>query len=148
MVRLLIIIPFLTVLAVFFLMNMQPPYPIDFVIMKRDISIGMLAFVLGLASFALGALTVFISWGKQWRRAKKAEQNARSLEEQLNALRGQYIALSQQNIAAASVQGGVNGVSNYAAKPVMNAGTTVEPAPVPTPVPAPVTVNENNESKG
>lgn len=71
----------------------------SFIMIEWSVSPGIFAFLVGIVSFVIGALVVFISLVKQWRRARKAEQNFRNLEDQLNQLRAQYIALTQQPLS-------------------------------------------------
>ena len=96
MLRLIIIVPFLVLLIIFFFLNMNP-VPMNFFAVNWQSSVGMIVLLAGIISFAVGALTVFISLVGQWKRARKAEQKIRDLETQLNELRAQYIALTQQN---------------------------------------------------
>nr|WP_232347569.1 MULTISPECIES: LapA family protein [unclassified Commensalibacter] len=94
--RLIIVVPFLVLLIIFFLLNMTP-VPMNFFSANWQSSVGMIVLLAGIISFAIGALTVFTSLVSQWKRARKAEQKIRDLETQLNELRAQYIALTQQN---------------------------------------------------
>lgn len=71
--------------------------PMNFFSANWQSSVGMIVLLAGIISFAIGALTVFTSLVSQWKRARKAEQKIRDLETQLNELRAQYIALTQQN---------------------------------------------------
>ncbi|MUG09856.1 lipopolysaccharide assembly protein LapA domain-containing protein [Commensalibacter melissae] len=96
MLRLIIVVPFLVLLIIFFLLNMTP-VPMNFFSANWQSSVGMIVLLAGIISFAIGALTVFTSLVSQWKRARKAEQKIRDLETQLNELRAQYIALTQQN---------------------------------------------------
>nr|WP_232349792.1 MULTISPECIES: LapA family protein [Commensalibacter] len=94
--RLIIVVPFLVLLIIFFLLNMTP-VPMNFFSANWQSSVGMIVLLAGIISFAIGALTVFTSLVSQWKRARKAEQKIHDLETQLNELRAQYIALTQQN---------------------------------------------------
>lgn len=97
MLRLIIVVPFLALLVIFFFLN-TTPVPMNFFAANWQSSVGVFTILVGLVSFAVGALTVFVSLVGQWRRARKAEQKIRDLEDQLNQLRAQYIALTQQNV--------------------------------------------------
>lgn len=120
MLRLIVIVPFLAVLAIFFFLN-TTPVPMNFFAANWQCSVGVFTVMAGLVSFGVGALTVFISLVGQWRRARKAEQKIRGLDDQLNELRAQYIALTQKQGAVG--QGGTVGTSDMVA--------TVQPVPVP-----------------
>nr|WP_230873121.1 MULTISPECIES: LapA family protein [Commensalibacter] len=106
--RLIIVVPFLVLLIIFFLLNMTP-VPMNFFSANWQSSVGMIVLLAGIISFAIGALTVFTSLVSQWKRARKAEQKIRDLETQLNELRAQYIALTQQNTTQQGT--GQNGTS-------------------------------------
>lgn len=108
MLRLIIVVPFLVLLIIFFLLNMTP-VPMNFFSANWQSSVGMIVLLAGIISFAIGALTVFTSLVSQWKRARKAEQKIRDLETQLNELRAQYIALTQQNTTQQGT--GQNGTS-------------------------------------
>lgn len=133
MLRLIIVVPFLVLLIIFFLLNMTP-VPMNFFAANWQSSVGMIVLLAGLISFAIGALTVFISLVGQWKRARKAEQKIRDLETQLNELRAQYIALTQQNTTPQGA--GSNGIQVSAAAPV--------PAPVSVESPQHNTEEQNS----
>ncbi|CAI3944738.1 LapA family protein [Commensalibacter papalotli (ex Botero et al. 2024)] len=90
MLRLIIVVPFLAVLGVFLLFN-EEPVQMYFPLLSWKISIGIFALLLGLASFVIGALTIFISLVKQWRKVRAANKQILELEKKLNELREQYI---------------------------------------------------------
>lgn len=138
MLRLIIIVPFLAVLVIFFFLN-TTPVPMNFFAANWQSSVGIFTILVGLVSFGVGALTVFISLVGQWRRARKAEQKIRDLEDQLNQLRGQYIALSQQN--APHTQSNVG--QNTATPPTVN-GASTSTAPITGIV---VDTQDNEEKK-
>ena len=96
MLRLIIVVPFLVLLIIFFLLNMTP-VPMNFFSANWQSSVGMIVLLAGIISFAIGALTVFTSLVSQWKRARKAEQKIRDLETQLNELRAQYIRSREQD---------------------------------------------------
>lgn len=121
MLRLIIVVPFLVLLIIFFLLNMTP-VPMNFFSANWQSSVGMIVLLAGIISFAIGALTVFTSLVSQWKRARKAEQKIRDLETQLNELRAQYIALTQQNTTQQGT--GQNGA------PVPTATSALSPAGV------------------
>lgn len=121
MLRLIIVVPFLVLLIIFFLLNMTP-VPMNFFSANWQSSVGMIVLLAGIISFAIGALTVFTSLVSQWKRARKAEQKIRDLETQLNELRAQYIALTQQNTTQQGT--GQNGT------PVPTATSALSPAGV------------------
>ncbi|MDI2091031.1 lipopolysaccharide assembly protein LapA domain-containing protein [Commensalibacter oyaizuii] len=97
MLRFVIITVFLAVLVIFLLLNLEP-VPMSFFMISWKTSVGIFALLLGIASFAIGALTVFISLVGQWRRARKAEQKMRDLEKQLSELQSKYIAMTQPQV--------------------------------------------------
>lgn len=96
--------------------------PMNFFSANWQSSVGMIVLLAGIISFAIGALTVFTSLVSQWKRARKAEQKIRDLETQLNELRAQYIALTQQNTTQQGT--GQNGT------PVPTATSVLSPAGV------------------
>lgn len=98
MLRLIIIVPFLAVLGVFLLFN-EEPVKMAFPLLSWTTSIGTFALLLGLASFIIGALTVFISLIKQWRKVRAANKQIQELEKKLNELREQYINNLTQPVA-------------------------------------------------
>lgn len=98
MLRLIIVVPFLAVLGVFLLFN-EEPVQMYFPLLSWKISIGIFALLLGLASFVIGALTIFISLIKQWRKVRVANKQIQELEKKLNELREQYINNLTQPVA-------------------------------------------------
>lgn len=98
MLRFMIIIPFLAVLGAFLLFN-EESVRISFPFLSWNISIGMFAVLLGLVSFVIGALTIFISLVKQWRKVRAANKQIQELEKKLNELREQYINNLTQSVA-------------------------------------------------
>lgn len=103
MLRLIIIVPFLAVLGVFLLFN-EEPVQMFFPLLSWKTSVGTFALLLGLASFIIGALTIFISLIKQWRKVRAANKQILELEKKLNELREQYINNLTQPAAQPSVQ--------------------------------------------
>lgn len=99
MLRLIIVVPFLAVLGIFFFKN-EELYAMSFPFFSWQMSVGFFAVLVGLASFVIGALTVFIALVKQWRKVRKANKQVQDLEKKLNELREQYISLTQTSAPA------------------------------------------------
>jgi len=103
--RLIIVVPFLAVLGIFFFKN-EELYAMSFPFFSWQMSVGFFAVLVGLASFVIGALTVSIALVKQWRKVRKANKQVQDLEKKLNELREQYISLTQTS--ASTVPAAVN----------------------------------------
>lgn len=97
--RLIIVVPFLAVLGIFFFKN-EELYAMSFPFFSWQMSVGFFAVLVGLGSFVIGALTVSISLVKQWRKVRKANKQVQELEKNLNDLRAQYISLTQNQTSA------------------------------------------------
>lgn len=100
--RLIIVVPFLAVLGIFFFKN-EELYAMSFPFFSWQMSVGFFAVLVGLASFVIGALTVSISLVKQWRKVRKANKQVQELEKKLNELREQYISLTQTSAPTPAV---------------------------------------------
>ncbi|GAB6855786.1 lipopolysaccharide assembly protein LapA domain-containing protein [Asaia astilbis] len=96
MVRLLVIVVFLVALITFALSN-PDAQSLWIVSLSWQLSAGTLALGLGVGSFLLGGLVMFIGEVKQRSRARKAEQQVRSLESQVLDL---HQRLDRLNLAA------------------------------------------------
>ncbi|MDI2112954.1 lipopolysaccharide assembly protein LapA domain-containing protein [Commensalibacter nepenthis] len=98
MLRLIIIVPFLAVLGVFLIFN-EEPVQMYFPLLSWQVSVGAFALLLGLASFIIGVLVMFVSLVKQWRKVRTANKQIQELEKKLNELREQYINNLTQPVA-------------------------------------------------
>ncbi|CAI3938211.1 unnamed protein product [Commensalibacter communis] len=104
MLRLIIIVPFLAILGVFLIFN-EEPVQMYFPLLSWKVSVGTFALLLGLASFIIGVLVMFIAIVKQWRKVRAANKQIQELEKKLNELREQYINnLTQPAAGHAPVQ--------------------------------------------
>ncbi len=87
MLRIIIGLPVLLLLVLFALSNPEPVrlgiWPTDFTL-QTPLSVAVL--VGAAVAFLLGGLIVWMSSFTQWRRARRAEEHARVLEERLSAL--------------------------------------------------------------
>lgn len=88
MLRLLVTLPFLLGLIVFSACN-QDPIQMWFLDWGWKSSVGVLTLVAAAAFFLLGAVTVWFAELRQRGRARRAEQQVRTLEEQVAELRRQ-----------------------------------------------------------
>lgn len=82
MLRLLVLVVFLVILITFALSN-PDPQSLWIVSYGWQFSVGMLVLGVGAGSFLLGGLVMFVGEVKQRSRARKAEQQVRSLESQV-----------------------------------------------------------------
>ncbi|MBB2201865.1 lipopolysaccharide assembly protein LapA domain-containing protein [Gluconacetobacter tumulisoli] len=88
MLRLLITIPFLLALIVFSACN-QDSIQMWFLDWGWKSSVGVLTLIVAAFFFALGALSLWFAELRQRGRARRAEQQIRTLEEQIAELRRQ-----------------------------------------------------------
>jgi lipopolysaccharide assembly protein A len=88
MLRLLITVPFLLVLIVFSACN-QDPIQIWLLDWGWKSSVGVLTLIVAASFFILGAVSVWFAELRQRGRARRAEQQVRTLEEQIAELRRQ-----------------------------------------------------------
>jgi len=98
MLRLIITLPFLILLVVFVLFNqtagtMELPY------FAWQSSTGVVALIVAVVFFLVGVVFMWFAELRQRRRARKAEQQVRSLETQLSELRAQLAQSVAHNVA-------------------------------------------------
>ena len=98
MLRLILILPFLILLVVFVLFN-QTPGAMELPYLSWQSSVGVVALIAAVVFFLLGALVVWFSELRQRRRARRAEQQVRTLETQIAELRTQLSQSVAQNVA-------------------------------------------------
>ncbi|PHY93997.1 hypothetical protein CSR02_08670 [Acetobacter pomorum] len=97
MIRLIIVVPFLLALVVFSASN-QDPLDMWLLTYSWKSSAGVLALLVAAVAFLLGAFCLWTAEFKQRRRARKAEQHVKELEDQL----AQVQAMSSQTVAPVS----------------------------------------------
>ncbi|TWB11141.1 LapA family protein [Gluconacetobacter diazotrophicus] len=88
MVRLLVTLPFLLILIIFSACN-QEPIQIWFLDWGWKSSVGVLTLIVAAFFFILGAVSVWFAELRQRGRARRAEQQVRTLEDQIAELRRQ-----------------------------------------------------------
>ncbi len=88
MLRLILMLPFLIVLVAFVLYN-QTPGTVELPSVAWQTSVGVIALISAGIFFVLGALLVWFSELGQRRRARRAEQQIRTLETQVADLHAQ-----------------------------------------------------------
>ena len=98
MLRLIITLPFLILLVVFVLYN-QVSTAIDLPGYSWQSSIGVIALIVAVGFFLLGALFVWFSELRQRRRARRAEATIRIQDTQIAELRAQLAQAVGQNVA-------------------------------------------------
>jgi uncharacterized integral membrane protein len=90
MVRVIVALPFLALIALFALSNTQPVHvgiwPTDY---AWDTPLSIVVLAGAAIAFLLGAVIVWIGELGQRRRARRAEQAVRVLEQRLNEMRAQ-----------------------------------------------------------
>ncbi|MBL7238136.1 MAG: LapA family protein [Komagataeibacter hansenii] len=130
MIRLFITLPFVLGLIILAACN-QGSTPMTWLELKWDSSPGVLALVTGAVFYALGYVCAWIGTLGQIRRARKAEQQVRTLETETATLRASLAANSAMAATATPP-------SAYAAAPIAPAQPqiTITQAPTST-IPAP-----------
>ncbi len=103
MLRLIMMLPFLVVLVVFVLYN-QTPGTMELPSVAWQSSVGVIALIAAGIFFVLGALLVWFSELGQRRRARRAEQQIRTLETQVADLHAQLTQAQAQLQAHAGAQ--------------------------------------------
>ena len=98
MLRLIILLPFLILLVVFVLLN-QTASAMELPYYSWQSSSGVIALITAVLFFLLGALTIWFAELRQRRRARRAEQQVRTLETQIAELRGQLAQSVAHNVA-------------------------------------------------
>ncbi len=98
MLRLILTLPFLILLVVFVLFN-QTPGAMELPYLSWQSSVGVIALITAVIFFLVGALFVWFAELRQRRRARRAEQQVRTLENQVAELRTQLSQAVAQNVA-------------------------------------------------
>ena len=98
MLRLILTLPFLILLVVFVLFN-QTPGAMELPYLSWQSSVGVIALITAVIFFLVGALFVWFAELRQRRRARRAEQQVRTLEGQVAELRTQLSQAVAQNVA-------------------------------------------------
>ena len=98
MLRLILTLPFLILLVVFVLFN-QTPGAMELPYLSWQSSTGVIALITAVIFFLVGALFVWFAELRQRRRARRAEQQVRTLETQVAELRAQLSQAVAQNVA-------------------------------------------------
>ncbi len=98
MLRLILTLPFLILLVVFVLFN-QTPGAMELPYLSWQSSVGVIALITAVIFFLVGALFVWFAELRQRRRARRAEQQVRTLEGQVAELRTQLSQAVAQNAA-------------------------------------------------
>ncbi|MBB2155647.1 DUF1049 domain-containing protein [Gluconacetobacter diazotrophicus] len=113
MVRLLVTLPFLLILIIFSACN-QEPIQIWFLDWGWKSSVGVLTLIVAAFFFILGAVSVWFAELRQRGRARRAEQQVRTLEEQIAELRRQQA----ETLMPPPASGGLVGLEPAAPAPV------------------------------
>lgn len=98
MLRLILTLPFLILLVIFVLFN-QTPGTMELPYLSWQSSVGVVALIVAVVFFLVGALFVWFAELRQRRRARRAEQQVRTLETQMTELRAQLAQSVGQNVA-------------------------------------------------
>lgn len=98
MLRLIITLPFLILLVVFVVDNTTPG-AMELPYLSWQSSPGVVALVASVAAFLLGILFMWFAELRQRRRARRAEQQVKLLEQQVGELRAQLAQSVAQGIA-------------------------------------------------